>query len=276
MICLDFAFSRTRRFSDFISHYGEFSRAQRGTHFDRTFLSRAKEAIIMKASKRFWLAFVFPSIVFAAGLTLLAGCVPLETVSPPTLNEVRLGNTRGRAIDDSRLRPGEIQAEVAEVDRARREIRAITDDGRTSALAYDPVSTKIVYHGWDYSVDNLEAGDRIAFQPAPRNSRYVDIIRIQEPVQARAGRTIARPAPTPLPRSDVVEGTVERVNYDLGVFDIKPRTGRMVTVSIPYNAKPADVNNFRGLRRGDFVRVEGEFVNPDNFQLLAFLSPRDR
>lgn len=228
----------------------------------------------MNFSKRFWLTLVFPSIVFAG--TLLVGCVPLETVSRPTLNEVRLGNARGPAIDDSRLRPGEIQGEVAEVDRPRREIRVITDDGRTSALAYDPVGTKVVYHGWEYSVDNLEAGDRIAFQSPPRNSRYTDIIRIQEPVQARAGRTIARSALPPAPRSDVVEGTVERVNYDRGVFDIRPRTGRVVTVSIPYNARPADVDNFRALRRGDFVRVEGEFVNPESFQLLAFLSPRDR
>jgi hypothetical protein len=35
------------------------------------------------------------------------------------------------------------------------------------------------------------------------------------------------------------------------------------------------VDNFRALRRGDPVRVEGEFVNPDNLQLLSFLSPRN-
>jgi hypothetical protein len=45
----------------------------------------------------------------------------------------------------------------------------------------------------------------------------------------------------------------------------------MVTVSVPYNAKAADVENFRRLRKGDYVRVEGQFVNPDSLQLLAFL-----
>jgi hypothetical protein len=45
-------------------------------------------------------------------------------------------------------------------------------------------------------------------------------------------------------------------------------------VSIPYNARTADVDNFRSLRRGDHVRVEGEFIKPESFQLLAFLSPR--
>jgi hypothetical protein len=64
------------------------------------------------------------------------------------------------------------------------------------------------------------------------------------------------------------------VDHGLGVFDIRPRTGRTVTVSIPYNARAADIDSFRALRRGDPVRVEGEFVSPDSFQLLAFLSSR--
>jgi hypothetical protein len=49
----------------------------------------------------------------------------------------------------------------------------------------------------------------------------------------------------------------------------------MVTVSVPYNARAADVDSFRGLRRGDEVKVEGEFVNAESFQLLSFLSPRN-
>jgi hypothetical protein len=226
----------------------------------------------MKPSKQFWP--VLPFVLMIAALVSLAGCVPIaDPVPRPTLNEVRSGTARGQITADLTLRPGEFPAEVAEIDRARRELRVIADDGRTRALAYD-LNTKVIYHGWDYTVDHLEAGDRIAYTLTPRDSRYASVIRVQEPVQARAGRTIARPVTPPLPRSDVVEGTVERINYELGVFDIRPRTGRMVTVSIPYNAKTADVDNFRSLRRGDHVRVEGEFVNPESFQLLAFLSPR--
>jgi hypothetical protein len=229
----------------------------------------------MRLSKRFWLNYVIPFTVVTSGLVSLASCVPVvDPVPPPTLNEVRSGTARGQITEDPSLRPGEILADVTEIDRARRELRVLTADGRRHSLAYDPISTKVFYHGRDYTVDHLEAGDRIAYLPAPRNSSYVDTIRIQEPVQARAGRTIARPTPPPSPRRDVVEGTVERINYDLGVFDIRPTTGRTVTVSLPYNARAADVDNFRSLRRGDHVRVEGEFVNPESLQLLAFLSPR--
>jgi hypothetical protein len=224
----------------------------------------------MNISKRFWLKFVVPMAVASSGLLALGSCAPIDRT--PTLNEVRSGTARGRVIEDVNLSSAEIAAEVTEIDRARRELRVLTADGRRFALAYDP-NTRVTYHGFEYRVDDLEAGDRIAYRPMPRDSRYLDSIRVQEPVQARAGRSIARTDPPPR-RNDVVEGTVERVNYDLGVFDVRPRSGRTVTVSIPYNARAADVDNFRSLRRGDHVRVEGEFVNSESLQLLAFVSPR--
>ncbi len=227
----------------------------------------------MNPLNRCRLSYVFPVAVLATGLTWLAGCVPLETVQRPSLPEVRSGIARGPSAEDTRLRPGEIQGEVDAVDRARREIRVIAEDGRSNVLRYDVDRTRVTYHGWDYAVADLEAGDRIAYQSVPRSSAYVETIRVLEPVQARSAPSIARPGPA-RPRPDIVEGTVDRVDHSLGVFDIRPRTGRTVTVSVPYNARAADVDNFRALRRGDPVRVEGEFVSPDSFQLLAFLSSR--
>ena len=207
--------------------------------------------------------------VLALGLAALAGCVVQR---PPTLDEVRTGRTHGAVTADTALQPGEIRGEVTALDPARREIRVRTDDGRTRVLVYDRPDTPVTYHGWGYRVDQLEAGDLIAFRTRARDRDEVASIRIQEPVQARAGSTVARSLPGP--RAEVVEGTVERVQYDTGTFEIQPRTGRSVTVSVPYNARTADVENFRRLRRGDYVRVEGEFTNADNLQLLSFLSPR--
>jgi hypothetical protein len=206
-------------------------------------------------------------------LTILAGCA-LET--RPTLDEVRTGRVRGHIAEDATLQPGEIRAEVAAIDTARREIRVQTDDGRRRVLLYDRNLTRVTYHGWGYTVDQLEAGDLIAFRTRPRDTDEVETIRIQDPVQARRGPGGGIARRSPPPARDVVEGTVERVQVDLGVFDVQPRTGRVVTVAVPYNAKASDVESFRRLRKGDFVRVEGEFVNPDNLQLLSFLSPRDR
>jgi len=227
----------------------------------------------MNHSTRNWFSFA----VLALTITSLAGCVPVERVARPTLDEVRLGNARGQVTTDTGLEAGEIAGEVDRIDRNRREIYAIADDGRRQVIPYDDIRTHVVYHGWGYTIDNLEAGDRIAFQRLPRTASYIDTIRVLEPVQARSGPTIARSPALDRRRADVVEGTVERIDQGIGTFELRPgSSGRTITVSVPYNATTADVDSFRGLRRGDRVRVEGEFVNPESLQLLSFLSLRDR
>ena len=205
------------------------------------------------------------------GVATLTGCVPVET--RPTLNEARLGRSQSLLASDADLQPGETRAEILEVIPARSEIRVRTDDGRDYVMTYNINGTRVTYHGWAYTVEDLESGDLIAFQTASRNRSYVEAIRVQDPVQARTGPTIARPFPPP-PRSNFIEGTVERIQYDMGVFDVRTRTGELVTVSIPYNARTPDVDNFRRLRTRDYVRLEGQFVNRDNLQLYSFLSPR--
>jgi len=227
----------------------------------------------MNRANRSWTNAAVPVGLIAVFAVSLGGCVPVETVQKPSLSEVRLGNVQGEITEDDRLRPGEVRAEVDAIDRGRQEIHVLTDGGRRRILRYDINRTRVVYHGWDYAVENLEAGDRIAYYTAPRHGSYVERIRIQEPVQARAAPSTAQRVP---PRNDIVEGTVDRIDPTLGVFDIRPRRGRVITVSVPYNARSVDVDYFRSLRRGDSVRVEGEFVNADSLQLLSFLSPRDR
>ena len=207
----------------------------------------------------------------AISTVALASCVPMEQAVRPTLDQVRSGNARGQVAEDTRLLQGEISGEIDRIDRGRREIYVLSDDRRPQVIEYDTNRTRVIYHGWDYAVDNLEAGDRIAFRPLPRGGAYVETIRMLEPVQARSAPAVPRSA-NARSRVEVVEGTVERVDHGLGTFEIVPRGGRAVTVSVPYNARTADVDNFRGLRRGDQVRVEGEFVNPESLQLLSFLA----
>lgn len=211
---------------------------------------------------------VYQYMVFALGSTILAGCMAPQIVHRPTLHEARLG--QGQLVAETSLRPGEIRAEIQEIQPAKTEIHVRADDNRARVLRYDPLGSRVVYHGREYSVEELQAGDVIAFRPQPRgNIDYVDTVRLHEPVQARAGSTIARRVPPPS-RPEVIEGTVERIDYDRGVFEVRPRSGGLITVALPYNARTSEVDAFRRLRRGDHVRVEGEFLNRDNFQLLAF------
>jgi hypothetical protein len=216
---------------------------------------------------------ILPCAIVTAGVMMLAGCVPVNRVPRPTLDQVRSGNARGQIVEDATLLPGEISGDIDRIDRGRREIHVVVESGRGQIIPYDLNRTRVVYHGWDYSIDHLEAGDRIAFRSLPRDVAYIDRIRVLEPVQARATPPIARPAPRPV---DFVEGTVERVDPSLGTFEIRTHSGRTVTVSVPYNARAVDVDNFRSLRRGDHVRVEGQFVHPESLQLLAFASPREQ
>jgi hypothetical protein len=196
----------------------------------------------------------------AAGLSLLLGCV-----AAPTLHETRRGESFPGP--DTTLQPGEIRAEVVQVTPNRNEIQVRSDDNRTRVLRYDPTRTRVTYQGRDYSVENLEAGDIIAFQTPPRDST-IDTIRVQQPVQARAASTSGRPA-TGLTRGEVLEGIVDRIDYDRGIFDVRTRDRGIVTVALPFNARTSDVDAFRRLRNGDSVRLEGEFVNRDNFQVSS-------
>jgi hypothetical protein len=74
----------------------------------------------MKLSNRL-VASVFSSVLLT-GIISLSGCVPVETVQRPSLNEVRSGKVRGALAEDTRLQPGEISAEIDQIDPARREL----------------------------------------------------------------------------------------------------------------------------------------------------------
>jgi hypothetical protein len=45
----------------------------------------------------------------------------------------------------------------------------------------------------------------------------------------------------------------------------------MVVVSLPSNAPRSVGDRFNRLREGDHVRIEGQFLNQDRFELESFL-----
>jgi hypothetical protein len=196
---------------------------------------------------------------------LAAACAP---VYQPTLEETRSGRASTVASDVT-VRPGETRAEVEQVDPVRGKIRLRLDSGRTAVLDYD-AATRVVYHARDYDVRSLEAGDVVVVRIPRNGDDYLSYITVQETVQDRIARgTLQRPADRP----NTIEGIVEDINRERGVLDLRLDSGRIVTVTLPYNARSADVENFRRLRRGDVVRLEGDFVAPGTFQFYAFRTP---
>ena len=72
-------------------------------------------------------------------------------------------------------------------------------------------------------------------------------------------------------RIQTVDGRVERVDLERNSFEIRDQSKERVIVSVPLNARRSDVDRFRALREGDYVRVEGRFLDRERFELDSFL-----
>jgi len=157
-----------------------------------------------------------------------------------------------------------VVGEVRHVDTRAREIEVRTDRGRTSSIRYDN-QTRVTYRQRDYAVSDLEPGDYIAVRTREdRNGRlYTDQITVRESVQDRSGSGRFN-------RADRLEGTVEHIDTRRGLFELRGRQDRLVVVTLPYNAPRSVSDRFNRLREGDFVRVEGRFLNPERFELESF------
>ena len=72
-------------------------------------------------------------------------------------------------------------------------------------------------------------------------------------------------------RLQTVSGRVERVDLQSYSFEMRDQSKERVIVSVPVNARRSDVDRFRALREGDYVRVEGRFLDRERFELDSFL-----
>ena len=165
----------------------------------------------------------------------------------------------------------ELIGEVGHIDTRARQIELRTETGRTLSVGYDN-NTRVTYRQRDYAVSNLEPGDYVAMRAQQdRDGRYLtDLITVRESVQDRGGYGSGSGSGS-VGRVDRIEGRVEYVDSRRGTFEVRDRNNRIVVVSLPYSA-PRTVNDrFNRLREGDYVRVEGRFVNQDRLELENFM-----
>lgn len=194
-------------------------------------------------------------LTLALALTALAGCSDnIALVGRPTLE----------------LGQDEFVAEVERLDTSSREIHLRPNDSRTRVVGYS-ADARVTYRGRDYPVTQLEAGDVVVMQlrQDSRGNSYTDLIRVQESIrdrdQSRGG--IIRPGTG----IQTVDGRVEQVDFQRNSFEMRDQSRERVLVSLPYNARRSDVDRFRALRSGDYVRVEGRFLDRERFELDSFL-----
>src|SRR2546425_689756 len=194
-------------------------------------------------------------LALALALTASAGCEGnIGLVGRPTLE----------------LGQDEFVAEVERLDTSSREIHLRPNNSRTRVVGYS-ADARVVYRGREYPVAQLEAGDIVAMQlkQDSRGNSYTDLIRVQESIrdrnQGRGG--ITRPG-TGVQTAD---GRVEQLDFQRSSFEIRGQSGERIFVSLPYNARKSDVDRFRALRAGDYVRVEGRFLDRERFELESFI-----
>jgi len=194
-------------------------------------------------------------LTLAVALTAIAGCSDnIALVGRPTLE----------------LGQDEFVAEVDRLDTSSREIHLRPNNSRTRVVGYS-TDARVLYRGREYPVSQLETGDIVAMQlkQDSRGSSYTDLIRVQESIrdrdQSRGG--IIRPGTG----TRTVDGRVEQLDFQRSSFEIRDQSRERVLVSLPYNARRSDVDHFRALRVGDYVKVEGRFLDRERFELENFL-----
>jgi len=195
------------------------------------------------------------SLTFAMTLTLSAGCMEnIALVGRPSLEEGR----------------EDIVGEVARLDTSSRQIYLRATESRTPVVGYS-ANAQVLYRGRDYAVSQLEPGDLVAMQvnQDARGNYYTDLIRVQESIRDR--NQSRRGDANPDSRIQTLDGRVEQLDFQRRSFEIRDQSRERVIVSLASNAERSDVDRFRNLRDGDYVRVEGRFLDRQRFELATFL-----
>lgn len=198
-----------------------------------------------------WIA----SLTLAMALTLTSGCMEnIALIGRPTLQ----------------LDQEEIFAEIARVDTRSRQLHLRPEDSRDRMVGYS-ADARVLYRGREYSIAQLASGDKVSMQLTQdsRGNSYTDLIRVQETVQDR--NQSRRDDDGPGARIQTLDGRVGQLDFQRRSFEIRDQSRERVIVSLPSNAERLDVDRFRELRDGDYVRVEGRFLDRQRFELATFL-----
>jgi hypothetical protein len=166
---------------------------------------------------------------------------------------------------------GEVVGTVDGIDTKAREIYVRTSGGQMRTVSYSS-ETRVFIRGQEYPVSELRRDDEVSLQlvRGDRRNEYTNLIRVGDRGPASTDRLPERSGDS-LGVVQTIEGTVERVDVERGYFEVRPRFGNDITrVFLPYKPVQRTEDQFRRLREGDYVRVEGEVVSDNRVELKAF------
>lgn len=161
----------------------------------------------------------------------------------------------------------QVNGTVSGLDTRNQQLGIRQSNGQTVTVGYDN-NTKVVYQNQLYAVSGLETGDEITARVIDRGnaSYYTDSVHVVRSVSATTGGTTT----TGGGQVQTLQGVVRQIDRNNGLFTLDLQSGVLVTVSMPYNARSADVTRFQNLRSGDQVRIAGVFLNNSRVELRQF------
>jgi len=176
-----------------------------------------------------------------------------------------LGNVLGSVLGGGSQsgQSGQLSGTIRGVDSRSQQISIQQSDGQTVPVYYDN-QTQVVYQNQNYSPTALENGDRVTARiQANGNSYYTDYVQVDQSVNGTGAGSSSN--------VQLLQGTVRQVDLRNGWFTVVDTNGyNTMTVTVPYNLSTNDINRFRSLRNGDFVRFYGVYLNNSQVQLRQF------
>ena len=173
-------------------------------------------------------------------------------------NNSNLGDILGGVLGGGN---SQVSGTIAGVNTRLQQIGVQQSNGSTVTLNYDN-NTQVVYQNRNYSVSNLEYGDRVTARVQNQNNGYyTDLIQVDQSATTNGGVS---------GNVQQFEGTVRSVDRTNGYFSISSNNYGTLTVSMPYNPSQSDLNRFNSLRNGDYVRIYGVMLNNSRVELRNF------
>jgi hypothetical protein len=155
-----------------------------------------------------------------------------------------------------------VSGTIQGVDTRAQQIFIRTSDNQSVAIAYDD-RTSVVYQQQTYPVTALEAGDQVNLRltETTNGGYYTDRIDVTASVSSGGSNN-----------NDVqsLQGTVRQIDMSSGAFTLATSNQGVITITLPYNPRSQDVDRFRSLRSGDYVRLYGTYLTNSRVELRQF------
>jgi outer membrane lipoprotein SlyB len=176
-----------------------------------------------------------------------------------------LGNILGSVMGGGAQsgQSGQLSGTIRGVDSRSQQISIQQSNGQTVPVYYDN-QTQVVYQNQNYSPTALENGDQVTARiQANGNSYYTDYVQVDQSVNGTGAGSSSN--------VQLLQGTVRQVDLRNGWFTVVDTNGfNTLTITVPNNLSTNDINRFRSLRNGDFVRFYGVYLNNSQVQLRQF------